>query len=320
MPPAVLANHQSLIIEWQVTNPSNPSSVVNPASARKVLSIDQPQFNHNGGALNFGPDGMLYIGVGDGGAANDLGVGHTTSIGNAQDTTNILGTILRIDPTGSNSANGQYSIPADNPFVGQAGFLDEIWAYGMRNPYRFSFDMETGNLYLGDVGQSNIEEVDIVMAGTNCGWRYMEGSFFFHMSPTPHVTLVDPGVPGGLFGPVAEYDHDEGTAVIGGFVYRGSEIPSLRGRYVFGDLAQTSNSDGRVLFLKKKNLEPGKTSKISEFKVLDTEELGIWLFGFGQDANGELYLLGNTTGVPFPDSNTGAETGVILRIASKKCE
>ena len=153
MPPSTTANHHSVITEWQVPNPINPASVVNPSSERELLRIDEPQFNHNAGALNFGPDGRLYISLGDGGGADDLDgqdffggpmIGHGS--GNGQDTSNVLGTILRINPSGSNSANGQYGIPNDNPFVGQAGFLDEIYAYGLRNPFRFSFDSATGSM------------------------------------------------------------------------------------------------------------------------------------------------------------------------------
>ena len=136
MPAGETANHQAVITEWQVPHPC--SSAADPNSARELLRIDQPQFNHDGGAVNFGHDGLLYISLGDGGGRDDEGIGHSPQ-GNGQDTSNILGTIVRIDPGGNNSANGQYGIPADNPFVGQAGQVEEIYAYGLRNPYRFSF-------------------------------------------------------------------------------------------------------------------------------------------------------------------------------------
>ena len=267
MPAGSTPNHQAVVREWQVANPSDPASVVDPTSVRELLRIDEPQFNHNAGALNFGHDGMLYISLGDGGGRDDQGTGHGSS-GNAQDPSNILGSILRIDPLGSNSANGQYGIPADNPFVGMAGYVDEIYAYGFRNPFRFSFDMATGDLYAGDVGQDDLEEVDVVVAGGNYGWNAKEGSFCFDPNgPAPGFALAQepcPNEPSGLIDPVAEYntsdspaENEDGRAVVGGFVYRGSAIPGLAGRYVFGDFSQFTdtgvNNAGRLFFLNKKN-------------------------------------------------------------------
>jgi glucose/arabinose dehydrogenase len=305
MPADTPANHQSSIAEWRVPNPRNPSSVVDPSTRRELIRIDEPQFNHNAGALNFGPDGFLYISLGDGGAADDQGVGHSPQ-GNGQDPSNVLGSILRIDPTGTNSANGNYGVPQDNPFVGQAGFVPEIWAYGFRNPFRFSFDSSTGKLWAGDVGQNDIEEVDVVTRGGNFGWRVKEGSFLFDPNGAEpgFVTARSPGKPKGLIDPIAEYDHDEGIAVVGGFVYRGDAIPQLRGRYVFGDFARSFAEFGRLFFL-----DPAE--RIREFRLVGQDSLGLKLDGFGQDADGELYVLGNTTGTPF------GETGVVLRIAPR---
>ena len=178
MPTGVMPNHQAVVREWQVPNPGDPASIVDPASMRELLRFDEPQFNHNAGALNFGHDGMLYIALGDGGGRDDQGVGHVAS-GNAQDPSNPYGSILRIDPQGYNSANGEYGIPADNPFVDMDGYAAEVYAYGFRNPFRFSFDMATGDLYVGDVGQDDLEEVDVVIAGGNYGWHVKEGSFCF---------------------------------------------------------------------------------------------------------------------------------------------
>jgi glucose/arabinose dehydrogenase/plastocyanin len=309
-------NHQSVITGWRVPEPLNQSSVVDPASARVLLRVDQPQFNHNGGAMNFGSDGMLYIALGDGGSADDQGAGHSAR-GNGQDTSNVLGSILRIDPQGTNSANGQYGVPADNPFFpegvltagGQSGcldgFCDEIFAFGFRNPFRFSFDIPTGNLYAADVGQNDIEEINIVTRGGNYGWPIREGSFCFdhNGNGTGFVTGVPVCGPPDLINPIAQYDHDEGVAVLGGFVYRGSSIPALAGRYVFGDyfLGAPVNA-GRLFFL-------GGNNTIFEFQIAGQETLGFSLLGFGQDAHGELYVLGNTTGIPF------GVTGVVLKIA-----
>ena len=306
MPAGAPANHQSSIAEWRVPNPRNPSSVVDQSTRRELLRIDEPQFNHNAGALNFGPDGFLYISLGDGGAADDQGVGHSPQ-GNGQDPSNVLGSILRIDPRGSNSANGRYGVPSDNPFVGQAGFVPEIWAYGFRNPFRFSFDTRNGELWAGDVGQNDIEEVDVVTKGGNFGWRVKEGSFLFDPNGDQpgFVTERSPGEPEGLIDPVAEYDHDEGVAVLGGFVYRGDAIPQLRGRYVFGEFSHPETGVGRLFFL-----DPAE--RIREFRLVGQESLGLKLDGFGQDADGELYVLGNTTGTPF------GETGVVLRIAPRQ--
>jgi glucose/arabinose dehydrogenase/plastocyanin len=303
-------NHQTVILEWQVASPADPNAVVDPASARELLRIDQPQFNHNAGCLNFGPDGNLYIALGDGGGADDKDgqtfIGTTISghgcAGNGADSTTALGTILRIDPLGGNSANGQYGIPGDNPFVGIDG-VDEIYAYGFRNPFRFSFDSATGDLYVGDVGQNDVEEIDLVVSGGNYGWNHKEGSFFFvaNGNQPGYVTDVPLDVPGGLVDPVAEYDHNEGIAIVGGFVYRGAKIPALAGRYVFGDFAVTFSNDGRLFYLDGANT-------INELQLVGQPELGLSLLGFGQDADGELYVLANSTGTPF------GTTGVVLRI------
>ena len=312
LPSGTPANHQSVIREWKVPTPEDPASVADPASARVVLRIDKPQFNHSGGALNFGPDGMLYIATGDGGAADDQGDGHAAQ-GNGQDRGNVLGKILRIAPSGRMSPNGQYSVPADNPFAaggsgGQAGCgdsaCDEIYAYGLRNPFRFSFDSASGALYAGEVGQNDVEEVDVIRAGGNYGWPIREGRFCFNANG------AEPGFVGkgntctaaGMTGPVAQYDHDDGTAIIGGFVYRGSAIPKLRGRYVFGDYARPSAQEGRLLFLTGRNLAGAgrvRNSGLAQLRIKGQQSLGLFLLGFGQDAQGELYVLGNRTGIPF---------------------
>ena len=312
MPPGVMADHQSVITEWTDPDPADPTVGVDTGSARELLRVDQPQFNHNAGALVFDADGLLYIALGDGGGADDedgqqfIGeamVGHGT--GNGQDPSNPLGAILRIDPLGNDAPNGNYGIPPSNPFVGMAGHVEEIYAYGFRNPFRMSIDPVSGELWVADVGQNDIEEINVVEAGGNYGWNHKEGSFFFDSNGTEpgFVTADDPGVPAGLLDPLAEYDHDEGVAVIGGFVYRGARHPALDGRYVFGDFADPAGMGGRVFYLDAQN-------EIREFAILGRTELGESLNGFGQDGDGEVYVLTNMTGTPF------GTTGVAYKVES----
>jgi len=306
MPQGVAPDHQTVIVERRASSPLDPDAPANPTSTREILRIDQPQFNHNAGAMNFGPDdGQLYIALGDGGSADDQGAGHVAE-GNGQDPTNILGSVLRIDPLGTNGVNGQYGVPSDNPFVGDPSALDEIFAFGFRNPFRFNFDAVTGDLWLGDVGQNDIEEVDVVTAGGNYGWRVKEGTFLFdpNGNQAGFVFENSPGDPPDMIDPVAQYDQDDGVSVIGGFVYRGSRIPQLAGRYVFGEFGPTFSNDGRVFYLDDR-------SNILEFQMQDPASLDIAVLGMGQDADGNLYVLGNSpdnAGAPFGD------TGVVLRI------
>lgn len=289
----------SVIREWRVDQPKRPGSVVDPASSRVVLRVQQPQFNHNGGALAFGPDAKLYIALGDGGAADDQGPGHVPD-GNGQDLSegNVLGKILRINPLGSNSANGEYGIPTRNPFVGRQG-SDEIFAYGLRNPFRMSFDSKTGMLYAADVGQNDIEEVDVVVKGGNYGWPIKEGTFLFDMNGDGDgfTTANSPGVPAGLIDPIAQYDHDEGVAVTGGFAYRGKRIKDLRGSYVFGDFTASfaGSPQGRLLAIDKR----GQLEEL----IPASGPVGMFVTGFGQDRRGELYVMGQQG--PTPVGNTG---------------
>ncbi len=323
-PPLTPPDHQSVVTEWHVINPADPASVVDPLSAREILRVDEPQFNHNGGALHFSPiDGFLYVSLGDGGGADDedgqpfIGgpvVGHGPN-GNAQNLGNVLGKILRIDPLGTNSANGNYGIPASNPFISIPGALGEIFAYGFRNPFRMSFDSATGHFYVGDVGQNDVEEIDFVRAGDNCGWRLKEGAFFFRPNGTGagYVSKIDQGVPGGLVDPVAQYDHDEGISVIGGYVAHSPSLRRLNDHYVFGEFSKSFANDGRLFYLKKKNLlrKNGKLQKsaIAEVRYPSGTSLGLSLLGFGEGRDGELYLLANSTAAP------AGGTGVVVRIS-----
>ncbi len=308
LPAGTVFDHQSVIAEWTV-DASNPN-IIDVSTRREIMRIDEPQFNHNAGMLAFGPDGYLYISIGDGGAGDDVADGHGIT-GNGQNKNTVHGSILRIDPldpmitTGSLDAigvNGQYRVPVDNPFVGVDG-LDEIYAYGFRNPWRFSFHPDTGDLIVGDVGQNQIEEIDIVHAGGNYGWNLKEGTFRFD-SATGTVNDDMNGLPGDLIDPVVQYDHDEGITVVGGFVYRGSAIPELWGKYVFGDFSSSFFlADGRLLYA---DLGTGLTR---EFTIgVDDRNLGLYVKAFGQDADGELYLLTGTNLGPF---GTG---GVVLKI------
>jgi uncharacterized protein (TIGR03118 family) len=294
-------DHQQVIAEWKI-DPAD-SNRVDLTSRREILRLDKPQFNHNGGTMRFGPDGFLYFGVGDGGEADDQGPGHSPG-GNGQDTSKILGKINRIDVDARTSANGQYGVPSDNPFGGQPGIVAEIYAYGFRNPYSFSFDKQTGDLYLGDVGQNDVEEIDRVVKGGNFGWSIKEGGFYFDADGTNagFVTSVPVrNVPPDLIDPIAQYDHDEGIAVIGGFLYRGTGVPSLTGKYVFADLG-TANL-GRLFYLEDTN--------VTEFQIgTNDRPAGIFIKGFGQDATGELYVLGSTNIGP---SGTG---GMVLKIVN----
>ncbi len=294
--PGQSANHASEVSEWVVTNPLTDNSLA--TAKRKLLSVAQPQFNHNGGMLQFGPTGKLFIALGDGGNRNDEGNGHGDR-GNGRDNTNPLGAILRIDVDAVAPANGRYAIPNDNPFVGQAG-LDEIFVYGLRNPYRFSIENNTStnehHLYIGDVGQDAIEELNRIPlseSGSNFGWNYKEGSFYFSViggttfiSATPPPLLPGEGPIPDLVDPIIEYDHNEGISIIAGFVYQANSIPELTGHYVFGDWGRSfSNPDGRLFFLNAQ----------SQLRELNTiRPPNVHVTGFGRDTAGELYIVGST--------------------------
>jgi glucose/arabinose dehydrogenase len=313
LPSGTAPNHQSVIAEWRVFSDGSVGQ------RRELMRVDKPQFNHNGGDIVFGLDGLLYIALGDGGGADDQGVGHGTD-GNAQDLAVPLGKILRIDVNGRNSANAAYGIPARNPFVARAGALKEIFAYGFRNPFRMSIDRQRGDLYVGDVGQNDIEEIDRVVAGGNYGWNIKEGTLYFDPK-APNVNGAAqlnpvPGrnVPAGLVDPIAQYDtHLEGHSVIVGFVYRGQRLHKLRGHLLFGDFSRLFNfpsgphNYGRLFHI---NAESRKRelNRIREFNITPSNAPNLAVLGFGEDADGEVYVLGNVSGVPF---GTG---GVVIKL------
>ncbi|MCX6876807.1 MAG: PQQ-dependent sugar dehydrogenase [Verrucomicrobia bacterium] len=310
--------YANAINEWKLS-PTNPN-VIDPLSKREIISFGKNANNHNGGTIAFGPDGYLYLGLGDGGNANDVGASHLEPGGNAQNLSTPLGKMLRIDPLNPTltpgsldaiSSNGQYRIPATNPFQG-AGQVPEIYAYGFRNPYRFAFDKLNGQLIVADVGQGNVEEIDRVVLGGNFGWAIKEGDFLFNRTlatgTVGTVGVRSPGSPAGLSDPISGpagtlvYDHDDGISITGGFVYRGSLMPELYGKYVFGDLAlhaSPTRTDGRLFYA---DLSTGALTEflLPEFAggILPN---GLTVHGFGQDANGELYALATNT----PSSGTG---------------
>jgi len=210
------------VIASFTVDPATPN-VADPSSELILLTIEQPYANHNGGAVVFGPDGMLYVGMGDGGSGGD-------PEGNGQRLDTLLGKILRIDVRGPDATAAEpYAVPEDNPYVGTADALPEIWLTGLRNPWRIRFDAPTRDLWIGDVGQGAWEEVDVIRAGAagqNLGWNTMEGS---------HCFVTDPCETAGLTLPVAEYDHDSGCSIVGGIVAHDAAVPALDGRYLFSD-------------------------------------------------------------------------------------
>jgi glucose/arabinose dehydrogenase len=245
----------SVISEFKVSG--NPD-IADSTSEKQILFADQPAENHNGGLLKFGPDGYLYIGFGDGGGGGD-------TYRNGQNLNSLLGGLLRIDINQGNP----YSIPSDNPFLGVAGAKAEKWAYGLRNPWRFSFDRADGRLFLADVGQGAVEEVDIVTKGGNYGWPIMEGSTCYGATSCNR---------NGLILPISEYNHSEGESITGGYVYRGTSFPDLYGKYIFADFGSA-----RIWVL----IPDG--SQFRRVQIRDQSDLLV--SSFGEDQDGNLYLI-----------------------------
>jgi glucose/arabinose dehydrogenase len=338
-PNDALQNYKLIIDEFKMSA-ANPN-VVDTTTRREIMSFGKNAGNHNGGTITFGPDGYMYLALGDGGNANDVGASHIEPGGNAQNLTTPLGKMIRIDPVLPTlkplspdpiSANQQYRIPADNPNMGPTQTVPEIFASGLRNPYRFAFDRldlgGTGDLILADVGQNNIEEINRIIKGGNYGWAVKEGTFTFFRTTGPNgepagsIGANSPDSPAGLLDPIEgtpdpvtsarrflEYDHGDGISITGGFVYRGDDIPELVGKYVFGDLALRSlppRVDGRLFYA---DLEDGT---IHEFLLpqFANDQLpdGLTVHGFGEDMDGELYALVTNT----PANGTG---GIVYKFA-----
>lgn len=340
-------NCVTVIAEYKasLTNPD----LADPTSARIVLTYGQPQSNHNGGQMEFGPDGYLYIASGDGGGANDNPSGHTEgtgvasagrvtgTLGNGQDRRTLLGKILRIDPLGTNGPGGTYGIPASNPFVGQTqDFTDnsldgpmrgEIYAYGMRNPWRFSFDSNFGGaarLICADVGQLDVEEIDFITSGGNYGWRMKEGTVDFDT-----ITAYG-GNPPSSIAPVAQYSHPTttvgggshgtlpgteamqrlGASITGGYVYRGSAIPALQGKYIFADYAVGGITVGGGILLGLEETTPGVFAlNNGPLNVQNPLPSTARIYCFGVDESGEMYVATKTTsGVLLLDNSKPAGT------------
>lgn len=273
-------DHESVVAEFTLNQKLELSS------GKDILVVPQPESNHNGGDLAFGPDGYLYIGLGDGGGQGDK---HGTE-GNAQNMQSLLGKILRINVDKAESGKS-YAIPADNPFALDKGTRPEIWASGFRNPWRFSFDKKTGQLYTGDVGQDKYEEVNLVEKGKNYGWRLMEGLHCYNPATNCATGKV-------LEKPIDEYPHSVGVSVTGGYVYRGTSIPALQGTYIFGDWLNH-------LFLLTPPEKAGAAWQRTELGGLAKPAMDqLRVNAFGQDEQGEVYLCAqNGTG---PHATSGA--------------
>lgn len=277
-------DHKSIVAEFKVS--SNPD-IADPNSHTVILEVQQPESNHNGGQLAFGPDGFLYIALGDGGGAGDQ---HGT-IGNAQNPGVLLGKILRIDI----DSKKPYAIPNGNPFANVKNLKPEIWAYGLRNPWRFSFDRKTGRLFCADVGQDRWEEINIILKGRNYGWRIMEGKHCYNPDKNCDAKNLEM--------PIAEYGHDKGISVTGGFVYRGKNMLTLQGKYIFGDWK------GSMFYLEEAQGKWKMNNMVIEGKK--NNDLDININSFGEDENGELYILGQKF------TGTLMANGMVLLIETK---
>jgi glucose/arabinose dehydrogenase len=280
-PPDTNFDSTAVLSEFKVS--AGDPNLADTNSERVLLTINEPESNNKGADLVFGPDGFLYLGPGDGGGEGDQ---HGTN-GNGQILTTLLGKILRIDVDHGNP----YAIPADNPFVNTNGAMPEIYAYGLRNPRRFSFDREgTNEGFIADVGQNLWEEIDVMRKGANYGWRILEGKHVFEFT-TATALNVDVKT---LDYPIYEYGHGpSGVAIIGGYVYRGTNYTDMVGQYVFGDFSTSfGQPDGQLYYLSQ--TRPGIWERFSFQLWPDNARLGRFVKGFGEDEVGEIYLLSTT--------------------------
>jgi glucose/arabinose dehydrogenase len=322
---------------WSCTNhlsefrvlPDNPDKV-DMASEKILLSIDKPSQNHNGGPVLFGPDdGYLYLALGDGGGADDTGTGHTPGTGNAQDPAKLLGKIIRIDVDKPGTGGKQYAIPPDNPFVSEPGYLPEIYAMGFRNPAYMSFDSGEGHhLITAVAGQKLFESVFIIVKGGNYGWNIREGTHCFNpandSSPPPGGCGISDSSGKPLIGPVIELGHDVGPVIIGGYIYRGKDMPELNGSYIFGDWSGAGNggAGGRIFISTPQmgyniSMYPSSPDTLTrqnnsmwstrEFNIVNNPsgKVDSLVRGFGEDSRHEVYLLTNNATGPDPTGTTG---------------
>jgi glucose/arabinose dehydrogenase len=262
-PTADKSDHKNVVAEYTL---SANSTQADPNSGRILFTTDQPGQGDNGGCLRFGPDGYLYISVGDGGGGGDK----HGPVGNGQNKNTLLSKILRINV----NSDSTYTIPKDNPFVGKADTRPEIWAYGLRNAWRFSFDKATNRLFTCDVGEGAWEEMDIIEKGGNYGWRMVEGNHCFNPKVDCDFT--------GTIKPLAEYDHKSGVCVIGGYVYNGKQLPALKGKYFFADWT------GPIYYIEKTGAE-WQRGKVTLQNYPENLKITSW----GEDAAGEIYVITN---------------------------
>jgi glucose/arabinose dehydrogenase len=289
-------DHTNIIAEYTVSE--DDPDVADPNTARIISSIDWPQFNHNGHWIGFGSDGMLYVSTGDGGYANDWGIGHNVTEGNGQDLTSLHGKILRID-VNTMSDGKPYGIPADNPFVGDNNAAPEIWAYGLRNPWRCSFDTGSDRLFCGDVQQNSYEEIDIIEKGDNMGWRKMEATHCFdYTKPDDHPDSCDQA---DLKLPILEYNNCtaqpegcKGISVTGGYVYRGGNA-DWDGKYIFGDWSKSFGAMDGQIFIATEGSDGKWTMEKADTGM---EGNNPYILAFAQDADGEVYALTSITTGP----------------------
>jgi hypothetical protein len=295
--PRLYWNATNFLSEFHVSK-TNPDQA-DLTSERIIYFWDKPQFNHNGGAILFGPDdGYLYVSTGDGGWANDKAIGHNEKIGNAQDLTVPLGKILRIDVNSGNP----YSVPKDNPFLDHKGALPEIWAYGLRNPWRMSFDAGGEHqLYAGDVGQNAYESVKIIHKGGNYGWNRVEGTHCFNPDdPNNHPATCDKS---GITPPIVEYGNlnvvkdGKGISITGGYVYRGKALAGLQGAYVFGDWSKTFTQANGLLLVAHPPKQKGALWSVEDVDVVNMK-FNSYVLAFAQDDDHELYVMATDNTAP----------------------